>query len=117
MEQLSSKNDIRQAVTDLFIADMVDCEDEENEELIVKEFLESLLALEGDRYTYRSSVPKCFELIGELLPNYDERRFRSTVRMSRNQFWTLHDKIKDHGLFQLTSQFPVSVQLLIALHR
>ena|SRR6266511_1050105 len=65
-----------------------------------------------------TKVPKQQTWLDEVLPEYDEGRFRQVTRVSRVQFDQLLHLIDQHPTFHTRPhQIPVSVQLSIALYR
>ena len=68
----------------------------------------------------RTSVPKSRDWIENILPKYDDERFRQMLRVSRHAFEFVLKSIESHSVFQTNSsakQFPVERQLQIALFR
>ena len=63
-------------------------------------------------------MPKQLQWFHRVLPDYDDFRFRQAIRVSREDFELLLELIKDDPVFTSSkSQFPVSVQLAVALYR
>lgn len=68
----------------------------------------------------RVSVPKSRDWSMNILPQYDEMRFRQTLRVSRDAFDFVLQSVKSHPAFHsnaLNKQLPVELQLQIALFR
>jgi hypothetical protein len=67
------------------------------------------------------SVPKQSAWLNEVLPSYNEGRFREITRLSYAQFNNVFFLIKDNQVFEskvgCKIQTPVAVQLAIALYR
>lgn len=63
-------------------------------------------------------VPKQHCWIDDVLPNYDEGRFRQVTRISHSDFDKILNLIQGHPVFHTKSlQIPVSIQLAIAMYR
>ncbi|KAE8243924.1 hypothetical protein A4X13_0g6885 [Tilletia indica] len=81
----------------------------------------NILQLEQQRYLVeRLRVPKSSEWINNILPELDDERFRSWMRMDRRSFKYILALIQDHSIFKggaQCAQTPVAVQLALALHR
>src|SRR4051794_40125207 len=100
----------------------VDEESENEEGFIDGQTPEQLLELVyTSRYLEpRLSVPKSRDWSINVLPNYNDTRFRQTLRVSRNTFDLILDSIKAYPSFHNNSsnkQLPVELQLQIALFR
>lgn len=105
------------------ILDTSDEEEEEKEQdfmIISEETPEELLeyALHYRYLEPRLPIPKSREWAIDVLPRYDEKRFRQVLRMSREAFSFVLSSIKSHSVFKENSaQFPVELQLQISLYR
>lgn len=76
----------------------------------------------GNRTLYRNTVAKCSQLYLVLVDfkNHDHKRFRRNLRVLPSTFDGLVAAIEDHPVFENNSnrkQFPVEIQLAIALFR
>lgn len=61
-------------------------------------------------------IPKSDSWYKYVLFEYDEKRFRTTLRMNKQTFWTIVNMIKDHPVFsdqQKTVEFQLSVTLFL----
>jgi hypothetical protein len=63
------------------------------------------------------SVPKQINWVESVLPYLDEKRFKEITRTTHEQFQFILNEIKGSRVFEDTKnqQFPVSVQLCLAL--
>src|SRR3990170_8521601 len=81
----------------------------------------SLLELSEQRYfNPRTYVSKSSYWYNEILPSYDDKRFKKILRMTSESFKTLVQLISSHDIFKSNSerkQVPVELQLAIFLHR
>jgi hypothetical protein len=104
---------------DSLVCDLISANNDDSEDEILEDFSDNLLALENQRYLAdRSEVAKNLALVEKLLPNYDDRRFRAVARMSKTNFKMLLELIQDDHVFRSSrSQYPVSLQLLVAMNR
>jgi hypothetical protein len=67
---------------------------------------------------YSVKVPKQTTWLNDILPGYDDSRFKQAIRISRKDFQKVLELIQNHHVFNTTnSQIPVSVQLAVALYR
>jgi hypothetical protein len=98
------------------MVDLIVNEDDQELEQAIEDLVEDILLVDGQRYFFRSKVPKSLSLVNDLLPNFDERRFRSTIRMSRDSFYGIYMMLKDNDAFKQT-KLPVIVQLLVVFYR
>ena len=72
------------------------------------------------RYTYRSKVPKNRKWFDDVLPQLDDYRFKTYLRVTREQFNIVLMLIRNHKNFHgynSAKQFPVSTQLALVLYR
>ena len=60
--------------------------------------------------------PKSNHWYEMILFNYDDTRFRKTLRMKQSTFWIIVNKIRDHESFQ-KQQIPIEKQLAVVLYR
>src|SRR5687767_9936040 len=113
-EPNQTRKKLIQGMWDSLACDLINATDNDSEDEIVEEFSTNLLALENQRYlAERNPVIKNLALIEQLLPNYDERRFRAVARMSKANFRMVLELIQDHPVFHTSSsQYPISLQLL-----
>ncbi len=90
-----------------------------DQELI--ETIEEFACVINYRYSVPRScqVPRSKDWYTNVLPHYDEDRFKSCVRVTRAQFSRIMDLIKPMPVFQTTSHnaLPVEVQLAVSLFR
>ena len=82
----------------------------------------SLLLLSEKRYfnTRLYNIPKSSHWYYEILPLYDDNRFKKILRMPPKHFKTLVNLISDHEIFQTKGQkkqASVELQLAVFLHR
>lgn len=65
--------------------------------------------------------PRQYNWVEEVLPKYDEDRFRSLVGLLKSTFLPescmLTDRLKESGRFRGLHQFPVELQLAITQYR
>jgi DDE superfamily endonuclease len=108
--EISDDEDIEKELDDEFV-DFIDMETPE----------ELLALVHATRYLEpRAPVPKSRDWSENILPKYDDYRFRQTLRVSREAFEFILQNIKSHPVFQNNSsakQFPIEYQLQIALFR
>lgn len=115
---MASKFSIKEHIANQFCCDFLDLDNDEEEEKVIEQFLEDSLLFDAFRYVNcRTPIPKNWSLLSDTLPNYDEKRFRNMIRMSKLEFMKLYNRIKDHEAFQTINQLPISTQLLVTLHR
>ena len=81
-----------------------------------------LLSLSEMRYfnTRLYNIPKSSHWYYEILPSYDDKRFKKILRMTSENFKILVNLISDHEIFQIKGQrkqAPVELQLAVFLHR
>ena len=81
----------------------------------------SLLELSEQRYfNPRTYVSKSSYWYNEILPSYDDKRFKKILRMTSESFKKLVQLISSHDIFKSNSQrkqAPVELQLALFLHR
>lgn len=67
------------------------------------------------------TVPKSKQFIEQVVPLYDDERFKILFRVSRQTFYTILDLIKDDPVFQShrrgRPQYPIHLQLQVVLYR
>ena len=64
------------------------------------------------------AVPKQTKWVNDVLPRYDDVRYKQTLRLTRADFKIVLDLIKDNSVFHLSPcQLSVEKQLQIALYR
>ena len=90
----------------------------EDDELITL----SLLELSEQRYLNprTHNIPKSSHWFNEILPSYDDKRFKKILRMTSESFKRLVQLISSHDIFKSNGnrkQAPVELQLAIFLHR
>src|SRR5438045_472202 len=61
-------------------------------------------------------VPKSSHWYDTILFNYDDTRYRKTLRMKQSTFWEIVNKIRDHNIFQ-RERTPIEKQLAVVLYR
>src|SRR6266536_1337068 len=83
----------------------------EDDEIIKKVIFRR--SLHSKIYTSRM-IPKSNSWYKNVLFKYDEKRFRTTLRMNRQTFWMIVNIIKDHEVFS-DKQNPVELHLSITL--
>ena len=81
-----------------------------------------LLSLSEMRYfnTRLYNIPKSSHWYYEILPSYDDKRFKKILRITSENFKILVNLISDHEIFQIKGQrkqAPVELQLAVFLHR
>lgn len=76
------------------------------------------------RYTVphlHGTVPKSKQFIDEVVPLYDDERFKILFRVSRKTFYVILDLIKDDPVFRSRGrgrpQYPIHLQLQVVLYR
>ena len=73
------------------------------------------------RYLHRrESVPKSSHFVNEVLKKLNDARFKEDVRMSREAFADLTNRLSGHRVFHNTSRHPqrsVQLQFMVALYR
>lgn len=82
--------------------------------------VDDLLAIESSRYNLATKVPKSLSWISEVLPQLDNERFKQMMRMDRENFHYLLNKIKDDCEFHGQNsalQISTEVQLAVVLYR
>jgi hypothetical protein len=82
----------------------------------------SLLELSEQRYLNPRiyNIPKSSHWFNEILPSYNDKRFKKILRMTPESFTKLVQLISSHDIFKSNSkrkQAPVKLQLAIFLHR
>lgn len=84
-------------------------------------FIDDFLLLESMRYTIpRNLVPKSDQWYRDILPNYDDDRFRQFMRVSRKDFGRILFMIQDHSVFYSNNsqkQIPIDKQLAVTLYK
>ena len=68
----------------------------------------------------RESVPKSSHFVDKVLGKLDDACFKENVRMSRDTFIDLSNRLSEHRLFNNTSQNPqrsIQLQPMVALYR
>src|SRR2546429_1396855 len=93
-------------------------EEEEDNEL----FVLSLLVLNEERYLEPRiyNVAKSQHWYNDILPTYDDVRFKKILRMFPENFKSLVSLIKNHSIFQSNNskkQAPVELQLAVFIRR
>jgi hypothetical protein len=119
-----SKKDIEYALMLLTIQDLNDSFDSFNDDELDNNndlIKEILLALSSLRYLVpRNHIPKSQHWYHEILPLYDDIRFKKVLRMERQQFNKLVQVLQNDTVFQNKGnkpQAPVEFQLVIFLRR
>ncbi|CAG8608261.1 13254_t:CDS:2, partial [Cetraspora pellucida] len=67
-----------------------------------------------------NKIPKSYNWVQNCLFNYRDKEFRKTLRMDKETFWILVDKIKFHPVFYSNSnnnQTDIAIQLAVVLYR
>jgi hypothetical protein len=119
-----SKKDIEYALMLLTIQELNDPFDSFNDDELDNNndlIKEILLALSSSRYlASRNHIPKSKHWYYEILPLYDDIRFKKVLRMERQQFNKLVQVLQNDTVFQNKGnkpQAPVEFQLVILLRR
>lgn len=119
-----SKKDIEYALMLLTIQELNDPFDSFNDDELDNNndlIKEILLALSSSRYLApRNHIPKSKHWYHEILPLYDDIRFKKVLRMERQQFNKLVQVLQNDTVFQNKGnkpQAPVEFQLVILLRR
>lgn len=82
--------------------------------------IEHFALVNNFRYLDRRSwtVPKSTEWYLKILPSYDDNRFKSCLRVSRNQFREIIIKLSECNIFkQQNFKFTIELQIAVALYR
>lgn len=72
------------------------------------------------RYSYRQNVPKNLSWYSQILPNLDDKRFRTLIRCTKQQFNVVLGLIESNPVFHGKNsgkQFTVQFQLSLLLYR
>lgn len=120
MSQKSAKTHLIEALACNAILAM-ETEEEEIDD-IIENFENDLSAVLCIRYATSRTIktPKSKEWIFSVLPNYAEREFKENLRVSRTDFGRILNIISPYEGFSNIGpgkQFPIAIQLAVALFR
>src|ERR1044072_8993255 len=122
---ISNKKKLQEVIENQLIKNILesieedtDSEDEDDNEL----FIFSLLILNEECYLEPRiyNIAKSQHWYNEILPTYDDVRFKKVLRMLPENFKSLVSLIKNHSIFQSSGskqQVPVELQLAVFLRR
>ena len=122
---MSGKKELQQIIENQLvknISELIEDTDSEDEDDDNELFILSLLALNEERYLESRiyKVAKTQHWYNEILPTYDDVRFKKVLRMLPENFKSLVSLIKNHSIFQSSGskqQVPVELQLAVFIRR
>jgi len=121
LQQVTERNFIERILVELDKEDFTDLSEEEEEE-DSEIFIFSLLALNEVRYLEPRiyNVAKSQYWYDNILPSYDDTRFKKIMRMFPENFKALVSLLSSHPIFQsnnVNQQAPVELQLAVFLRK
>ncbi|XP_024214098.2 uncharacterized protein [Halyomorpha halys] len=122
MPKVSDKWKLCERLAAKCLVDLLTCEEEEKDELI-DDCIDNILIIQALKYAVpflRGSVLKSSDWRSSVLPNVDEDRFKSLLRVNYFQFETVLQEIQDNPVFNSkhsAKQMSVELQLAIVLYR
>ena len=93
--------------------------DVDEEDQIMENLCENLVAVYSTRFLqHNGPIPKSSVWFSEVLPELDNYRFKTMMRITRFQFSIILDLIETNDIFHTTkNQFSVATQPAIMLYR
>ena len=123
MPKVSYKRKYSEAILNYHIFEILWTDNSEGMDHELERCFRDLVLLNSTRYWVSriSQVPKSKVWVLNVLPNYDDKRFKSTLRVSRSDFKLILDIIASNSVFNDPKRRgrvePVELQLAIALYR
>lgn len=103
----------------IYSLNFLDDDNSDQDDEKMDNLMEDLSVLYSFRYIYRQNIPKSVDWFNNVLPSYDENRFRQMMRVSRESFNMILQEIENDPIFygdNSSLQFNIPKQLAITLY-
>lgn len=119
---MNNKKEIISFVIENSVQEILEYSSEEDEYIdeLIDDLIDDVLCIASFRYGIRNNIPKSKDWVTNILPSYDEHRFKVALRVSRIQFKMILEEIersKEFNCQKSISQIPVLLQLALVLYR